>query len=168
MATKKKPQNKAKKKSPAAPAPGAPPVKVEPFTQQLACGLKREEIEDRAQKAAFLLSDRDNREASFDEERKAQKAVLQRIDNEIRAVSQEVREKVTYRDVACERRFIYAEAKVRDVRLDTGEVVFERPMSDAERQPGLFDPKGGAGGGDVDDEFADEPETEPKPEDNAK
>lgn len=157
MATRKKKASTAPKKPKKSTGASTAPVKVEPFTQQLACALRREEVEERAQRAAFLLSDHDNREASFEEERKAQKAVLQRIENEIRAVSQEVREKVTYRDVPCERRFDYTKSLVLDVRLDTGEVVFERPMSDAEKQRDLFDPPGGAAAADVDDEFDDEP-----------
>lgn len=178
MASKKnkgdsKPKASKKKKGETAAPASTAPVKVEPYVQQLACGLKREEVEERAQRAAHLLADRDNQEAKFDEERKAQKAVLQRIDNEIRSVSQEVREKVTYRDVKCERRYIYADGKVQDVRLDTGEVFAERAMSDAEKQRDLFDDgdekkpgAGGAGGagGDVDDEFGDDPEDEKKPD----
>lgn len=157
MATRKK-KTEAATKKPKKSATGAStaPVKIEPFTQQLACALKREEVEERAQRAAHLLADHEKQEASFDEQRKEQKNVLLKIENEIRSVSQEVREKVTYRDVPCERRFDYQRSLVLDVRLDTGEVVYERPMSDAEKQRDLFDPPGGAG--DVDDEFADDPE----------
>lgn len=79
---------------------------------------------------------------------------------EIRSLLAEVREKVTYREVACERRFIYAERIVRDVRLDTGEPLTERPMSEQESQRELFDGNPPPGGGDVDDEFSDGPDGE--------
>jgi hypothetical protein len=148
MASKKK---KSTKK--AAPKKVAT-IKIEPFTQSLACALKREEIEEKAQRAAHLISDRDSREAVFKEERNAQKNQLEKLDTEIRSLSAEVREKVTFRDVSCERRYVYAQATVQDVRLDTGEILSERPMSDSEKQRELdFDKKPGAGGDDLDDEF---------------
>lgn len=150
MAAKKK---TTKKKND--PAKGEPPVRIERFSQQLTCALKREEIEERAQRAAHLLSDRDSKEAAFDEEKKTMKNELNKLDLQVRELSKEVREKVTMRDVNCERRFVYSEKVVRDVRLDTGETVFERPMTDTELQTAFdFDKKGdGSGGSDVDDEF---------------
>lgn len=127
-----------------------PPVKIERFTQNLAVALRPAEIAERADRAAHLLADRDHLEAEFDEERKHQKAQIQKLETEMRRLSSEVREKVTYRDVDCERRFIYADKLVRDVRSDTGETLHERPMSEQESQRQFdFDKKSG----DVDDEF---------------
>ncbi len=132
---------------------GSPPVKIERFSQNLAVALKPAEIAERADRAAHLLADRDHLEAQFDEERKLQKNRVSSLETEMRRLSQEVREKLTYRDVECERRFDYASATVRDVRTDTGEALMERPMSEQEKQRQFdFDDKK-PGGGDVDDEF---------------
>lgn len=129
----------------------APPVKIERFSQNLAVALKPAEIAERADRAAHLLADRDHLESEFDEQRKHQKAQIQKIETEMRRLSSEVREKVTYRDVECERRFVYADKMVRDVRTDNGETLMERPMSEQESQR-QFDFEGKKSG-DVDDEF---------------
>lgn len=145
MARKKQSEEKTKEKN------EAPPVKIERFSQNLAVALKPAEIAERADRAAHLLADRDHLEAEFDEQRKHQKAQIQKLETEMRRLSSEVREKVSYRDVECERRFIYAEKIVRDVRSDTGEMLMERPMSEQESQRQFdFDEKKS---GDVDDEF---------------
>lgn len=66
------------------------------------------------------------------------------------------------RQVHCERRMNYETGKVVDVRLDTGEVIEERDMSDAEKQRGLpFDQP------DVDDEFGDDEDDSDDAEDKA-
>lgn len=145
-----------KKKTPEQTDKTPPPIKIERFQQNLAVALKPTEVAERADRAAHLLADRDHLEAEFDEQRKHQKARIQSIETEMRRLSSEVREKVTYRDVDCERRFIYAEKLVRDVRTDNGETLMERPMSEQESQR-QFDFEGKKSG-DVDDEFGDENE----------
>lgn len=148
-ARRKKPKANGAKK------PDSPsPVKVEPFSQNLAVALTTKEIAERSDRAAHVMADRDHARVAFSEEKKATRTKINQMGIEIRSLLAEVREKVTYREVPCERRFIYAEKIVRDVRLDTGDTLTERPMSEQESQRELFDGNPPpAGGGDMDDEF---------------
>lgn len=144
----------AKKKTQPSEDKKPPVVKVDPFIQQLAVALKSSEILERADRAAHLLSDRDAKENRLDDERKAAKAEISTMETEIRRLSAEVREKVTMRDVDCERQYHYDSKLVKDVRKDTGEVFFERGMTEVECQQQFdFEEGGGKKSGDVDEEF---------------
>lgn len=167
MAAKKK---KPKKKKPAAP----PPTRVESFSQNLPVPLKAVEIAERADRAAQLLADRDTKVEEQKAQSKHAKSVIEQIEAEMRRLSGEVRTKRTYQDVDCERVYNYEAATVTERRLDTKEVLSERPMNDVERQqplpfePGAEPPKP-SGSGDLDDEFggpppAGAPEAAKKPE----
>jgi hypothetical protein len=141
------------------------PVKIERFTQTLMVALKAHEVAERAERAAHLVSDQDHLKEEYKLIRDAHKTRLSELNTEHRKLSSEVREKVTMREVGCERHFIYATKVVRDIRADTGEVLMERPMSDVESQRELDFPDGGSApgsagksGGDVDDEFDNEEE----------
>jgi hypothetical protein len=156
---KKKPEPEEEKKS--------PPMKIESYVRELRVPLKREEVEERAERAAHLIATRDLREEEIKEDMKRQKSALATIDGEIRSLSNQVRDKVAYRDVPCERQFHYDKGVVRELRCDTGEVTFERPMTDAEKQRELFDTTKPAG--DIDDEFSgdDDGDDDEKKEDAA-
>ena len=132
-----------------------PPMKIEQYMSNLKVILTKEEIADRADRAAGLLQDRDTKEEEQKARAKAEKAVIESIESELRRVSNEVRTKATYQDVQCERRYVYDKSKVQEWRLDTGEMISERDMNDSEKQRDLpFDDDGkGGGGGDLDDEF---------------
>lgn len=135
-------------------------VKIERFSQSLMVALKQGEIAERAERAAHLLSDRDYLKEEAKLASKARKARIEELDSEMRRLSSEVREKVTTRDVECERHFLYAEKIVRDVRTDTGEELHRRPLTEQECQMhfGFPDdpPRGaGTGGGDLDGEFGE-------------
>jgi hypothetical protein len=148
----------AKKKQPAADKESAEkkptPIKIESFVRELKVSLKREEIEERAERAAHLVAQRDLREEEIKEDTKRQKSALATIDGEIRSLSNQVRDKITYKDVPCERRYLYDEKLVKEIRLDTLEVVHERAMTEGELQRDLFDATKGAT--DLDDEFSGE------------
>ncbi len=136
----------------------APPVKIEPYMANLKCILTKDEVADRADRAAGLLQDRDAKEEDQKARAKAAKAEIDAVEAELRRVSNEVRTKATYQDVQCERRYVYDKSKVQEWRLDTGEMISERDMNEAEKQRELpfdDDGKGGAAGGitDLDDEF---------------
>lgn len=149
------PRKKSEKKTTEGKSSSAPPMKVEPYTTHLKVLLTKEEIADRADQAAGLLEDRDNKEREQKDHAKAEKAVIDSIETELRRVSGEVRTKATWRDVQCERRFVYDKGKVQEYRLDTGEMISERDMNEAEKQRDLpFDDDGGAGGGSLDDDFS--------------
>jgi len=144
MATKKRAETKAKK----APADD---LKIENFRRSMAVNLTRDEVAERADRAAQLLKERDQKEAEFKEQAGANKRIVARLENELREVSAEVRERKAYQDVPCERRYNWTRGTVTEVRLDTGEELSSRPMTDAEAQKALpFNPDAP---GDVDDEF---------------
>lgn len=127
-----------------------PRVRIERFAEQLLCPLTPGEIAERADRAAHLLSERDALEAQAKEALRAAKAQIGKLDGEHRRLSSEVREKVTARQVRCERRFYYEKNLVIDVRLDTGEEMHRREMTGDESQLPL----------DLEDEFGDESDDE--------
>lgn len=141
---------KAPKKTKAETPEKKDEVKVDTFSRDLICALSREEVEERAAKAAELIEKRDLKQSDFDSQRKYWKNQIEEIEVEIRSVSSEVRSRKTSRQVVCERIYDYANAKVRELRTDTGEVLSERAMTDAERQKELD-----FGDNDVDEAFGD-------------
>lgn len=152
---------KKKQQSKKPPAEQEQPKKIDRFVQELACALGKEEIAQRADRAAHLHSDLDFAEEAFEVVRKEHRTKLSGIRSEIRRLSSEVREKLTTRAVSCERHFLYGDRRVKDIRTDTGEVIMDRAMTDEEGQRGFDFPdnsgsSGKAGGGDVEDEFSEE------------
>ncbi len=137
-------------------------IKREPFRQKLQANLKPSEVTDRAQRAAHLVQDHDAKVETFKEQAAENKHALKRIGAELREVSEEVRSGKTWRDVACERIYNWTDGSVKDVRMDTGEAIAERAMSEAERQKSLpFDKPESSD--DLDDEFGgEEKPDEPK------
>ena len=146
-------RKKAEKKTAEAKSSSAPPVKIEQYMSNLKVILTKDEIADRADRAAGLLQDRDTKEEEQKARAKAEKAVIESIESELRRVSNEVRTKATYQDVQCERRYVYDKSKVQEWRLDTGEMISERDMNETEKQRDLPFDDGGSGGGDLDDDF---------------
>ena len=145
-----------KKKGSEAPKPEdtKSTTKVENFKRDLKVKLTAEEVAERADRAAKLLEDRDHEESEFKAHGTHVRGRIAQMESEMRHLSGEVRTKCTYREVECERRFLYDIGVVQEIRVDTGEVLSERPMTDREKQRDLpFD-----GGGNIDDEFGDEPQ----------
>lgn len=114
-----------------------PPPKLERFVRQCRVKLKREEIEERAARAAQLLADRDAKEAEQKAAAKHAKAIVDGIDSELRRVSEEVRSGETYRDVECTRTFDLRTKRLTETRNDTREIIFERPLTEGECQAEL-------------------------------
>jgi hypothetical protein len=135
-------KRKVANKKPAADK--TPIVKIEPYLQNLKVILTKEQIADRADRAAQLLQDRDQKEEEQKATAKHAKSVIETIEAELRRLSSEVRTKATYEDVNCERRFVYESKKVQEWRLDTGEMISERDMNEHEKQRefGFSDDKG--------------------------
>ena len=131
-----------------------PPPKVERYRRSLRVELKPEEIAESADRAAQMIADRDSK----DEEQKAQakhaKAIIEGLEGEIRRLSNEVRTKATYRDVECDRIFDLRTKTLTEKRTDTGEVLFERPLTETECQRELDLPPPG---GDLDSDFDEAP-----------
>lgn len=142
-------------------------IKREPFRQKLPVTLKPAELADRAQRAAHLIQDHDAKAEAFKAQAKENKVALDRIATEMRDTSRVVREGKEYRDVVCERIYNWTDGSVRDVRCDTGEVIAERAMSEAERQKSLpFPPPESSD--DLDDEFEGDDEKKPEAAPEAK
>jgi len=66
--------------------------------------------------------------------KKQANAQIEELEAEMHRLSLEVRDGGTYREVPCERRYIYRTGNVQEVRTDTGDVLSERAMTDRERQ----------------------------------
>lgn len=62
------------------------------------------------------------------------KAKIEGHSNEIKRLSRIISSGIEYREVECEKQFDWAKGIVQIVRLDTGEVVDERPMKPEEEQ----------------------------------
>lgn len=186
MATKKKATRKPKKPKDEATSPEkpeetkAPPsdqpnLRIETYMAEQPCKLTDEDVKKRSKLAAKLVGKRDKVRETAKLEAKARRSEIQTIEEQIRTTSQEVREEVTHQMVKCERRFNYDTKKVTDVRLDTGENIGTREMTEAELQtffnfeePLPPPPGGGSAEDDLDDEFGggegdDDPEGDEKP-----
>lgn len=115
---------------------GVPP-KIQRYTTNLKVQLTPAQIADRSDRAAQAMADRDAKEEEMKAAQKHAKSVIEELDGAIRKLLGEVRSKSTYQPVECERRYLYEKRVVQDVRLDTGEVVDQRPMTESELQPSL-------------------------------
>lgn len=152
----------AKKKTTEKPEPKKPAnARKEPFTSELRVPLKSNEIADRADRAAQLEDDIEQKQGAQKAEAKLARSVVAQMSAEKRRLQSEVRTKATYREVPCERRFLYDDAIVVEVRLDTGEEIGNRPMTETEKQQFLpFAPddqsSNKTGPGSLDDEFGSE------------
>ncbi|MBA2724267.1 MAG: hypothetical protein H0U56_15545 [Methylibium sp.] len=109
-------------------------LKVEKFSRSLRVVLKPEELASRADRAAHLLCQRDEKAEEVKASSSQLRAQIKELEAELRKVSNEVRDKATYQQVPCERRYNFRLGKVVEVRTDTGDELTERAMSDAERQ----------------------------------
>ena len=111
-----------------------PDKKVQKFATSLRVQLTPEEIADRAERAAHKLNERDDKEAELKAAQKHAKSIVEQLEAELRQLSNEVRTRSTFRSVDCERHYDYKDAMIREVRLDTAEVFFERKMNYEESQ----------------------------------
>lgn len=148
-----------KKKQKTAPASGGTEDKVEKFERHLRVILNTDQVAEYADRAAHLLSERDDKEESFKASQKQAKAEIESLEAKHRELSGYVRDKAKYQETPCERRFDYSRGLVIEKRLDTEEELSERAMTADERQLGLDledDAKDGKG---LDDDFeSKEPE----------
>lgn len=135
-------------------------IKLQPFTQELEVDLTSDELADRARRAAHRLQDHDAMQERHKAEAKQNRAALEEVASEIRTLSRAVREGTEFREVDCERVYNWTLGTVTDRRKDTGAVLSERAMTDAERQKALDFDDGKSG--DIDEEFSGE---EPSGED---
>lgn len=109
-------------------------VKVERFTRNLRVTLREPEVVERAKRSAYLLGEIQQKQDERDAAKKQANAQIEELEAEMHRLSLEVRDGGTYKDVPCERRYIYRTGTVQEVRTDTGDLLNERAMTDRERQ----------------------------------
>lgn len=119
------------------PTPSPKPIRKK-LSMFLPCKLTPEEFEQRAKALART-------EEEFHEEEERQKAVKDGLKKELSDITSRRAMLATIvsrgsedRDVACEELFDWADATVTRTRMDTSEVLVVRPMTNEERQRGLF------------------------------
>lgn len=145
---KKSPSKRPKKKEPRAAAPKAktgpaasetraPDTKIERFRQNMRCELSGDELNEKARQVARKISEKALRVEAAKSATAHLKAEIKQIDAELSRLSQEINDGATYREVDCERHFRYRVGSVVEIRVDTNEQTFERPMNASERQPEL-------------------------------
>lgn len=110
------------------------PDKVEKYVSSLKCELTPEEIAQRANQCANIVSEIDAAEADAKAAAKHAKAAIEEQHALLRRLSQEVASGTTYRPIECERRFIYEESMVKEFRGDTSALLGARRMTERERQ----------------------------------
>jgi hypothetical protein len=116
------------------PPSGTADTRVDRFRQNLRCNLTAQELAQHAGRVAHIVSERDLKVEAAKAAVSHIKSQIKELDAELRRLSTEIRDKACYRDVDCERRYLYRMGTVVEVRLDTDEKIFERPMTVAERQ----------------------------------
>jgi hypothetical protein len=122
-------------------------VKKLKMTKDLICNLTREEVANYADSLAQLIDRESSTNSEFASIKKAWNGKIEDIKRDIQSTSTKVREHKELRLVKCEKVLDFDAGEVREVRLDTGEIIGTRPMSSTERQKELdFD-------GNLEDEF---------------
>jgi hypothetical protein len=113
--------------------------------------LTEKEIAKRALRAANILVQIRTAKLDKKDSAKAFKTQIDALDKEHDRLSDEVRTRATEKTVTCERVFDFETKMVSEVRLDTGAVEVERPMTDEELQLDFIED-------DLDGEFNDTPD----------
>lgn len=114
-------------------------------TQWLTCPLTEAEIITKADEAARLRRERDEKRHEMErlaEQRKYLNKDADALDHEIGILLRDVRNKTESREVQVEVRRNDAERCMESFRLDTGELIGRRAMTLAELQGTLFDLSG--------------------------
>lgn len=110
------------------------PVKINRYTRSLPVTLVEGELVERARESARLAEEIADKKSSLKSYTSLAKGEIEDLENRKRTLESEIRHGKVLRPVECERRFLYRVGKVQDVRLDTGDVISDRAMTDEERQ----------------------------------
>lgn len=137
--------------------------KVEKFSQNLKVTLTAQEIAQRADRAANLVAMIEEKDAEQKAAAKHAKGEIDQLAAELASLSNEVRTRATYRQVECERRFIYTQGVVTETRLDTFDLLNTRKMTESEKQLELEFNEGMNGKAIPDDEWRPVPIAEAFP-----
>ena len=102
--------------------------------EYLKCHLTEKEKTELSAKIAKAISDRSSAEAKLKEVSASIKAQIAQLDAEISEKALQINNGYEYRNVECRMDKDYRLGSVTITRLDTGEVIRERPMTAEERQ----------------------------------
>ena len=102
--------------------------------EYLKCHLTEKEKTELSAKIAKAISDRASAEAKLKEVSTSIKAQIAQLDAEISEKALQINNGYEYRNVECRMDKDYRLGSVTITRLDTGEVIRERPMTAEERQ----------------------------------
>ena len=102
--------------------------------EYLKCQLTEKEKTELSAKIAKAISDRASAEAKLKEVSASIKAQIAQLDAEISEKALQINNGYEYRNVECRMDKDYRLGSVSITRLDTGEVIRERPMTAEERQ----------------------------------
>ncbi len=102
--------------------------------EYLKCQLTEKEKTELSAKIAKAISDRASAEAKLKEVSASIKAQIAQLDAEISEKALQINNGYEYRNVECRMDKDYRLGSVTITRLDTGEVIRERPMTAEERQ----------------------------------
>lgn len=104
------------------------------FTQELPCHLTQEEMLQRSRRAAQIVKEIEDEQASAKSAASRFKAKIEQLSGEARVIAIEIREEKTHKDVDCKTVRDFGAKTVSEIRLDTGEVLTIRAMTFAELQ----------------------------------
>jgi hypothetical protein len=102
--------------------------------EYLKCQLTEKEKTELSAKIAKAISDRASAEAKLKEVSASIKAQIAQLDAEISEKALQINNGYEYRNVECRMDKDYRLGSVSITRIDTGEVIRERPMTAEERQ----------------------------------
>lgn len=104
--------------------------------RNLKCDLTKDEVNSRAEQVSILIGERDQMETKRKTVDGAAKEEIKSCDGDIGQLARQVRERAEYRDVEC--LWENDGLTMALVRKDVGEIVWERPLTDSERQVKMF------------------------------
>ncbi len=96
--------------------------------------FSEKEKTDMGEKLAQCFADCAGKEADLKSVSTQLKSEVAKIQGEMSALSGKIREGYEHRNIKCKKRFDYRLGMVEYIRLDTGEIVRERPLDEEERQ----------------------------------
>lgn len=109
-------------------------VRIQKDTRHLKIALTREEIEERAERAAYTWAEMQKQEAEMKAVASTFKARISELEGKLNALQQQVRDRCAYGDVDCDIVFDFKVKEVYVVRLDTKDEIERRDMRRDEMQ----------------------------------
>jgi len=109
-------------------------TRVQKDTRHLKIALTREEIEERAERAAYTWAEMQKQEAEAKAVASTFKARISELEGKLNALQQQVRDRCAYGDVDCDIVFDFKKKEVYTIRLDTKEEIERRDMRRDEMQ----------------------------------